>query len=234
MTANSGKDVDPTDAEHRELGAGLLEERMGPSSAAAHLYRGEVHRMQFWRERLDRTTYWAVVLMSALLTWTFSSPDNPHYLLLVGTAALVAFLVIEARRFRGYDIWRGRVRSMQKNVFAYGLDPSAGLADPDWRATLSEDYRTPTIRISVEEAVAHRLRRVYLLLFTILIGAWVVRVVAFAAQPWPASAAVDLIPGLAVTAVVVALYLASLVVALRPRTWQAEDELRSVAVGRHR
>jgi len=24
----------------------------------AHLYRGEVHRMKFWRKRLDRTTNW--------------------------------------------------------------------------------------------------------------------------------------------------------------------------------
>lgn len=56
MTQPSAKDVDPTDSEQRELGAGLLKEEMGPSSATAHLYRGEIHRMKLWRERLDRTT----------------------------------------------------------------------------------------------------------------------------------------------------------------------------------
>ena len=230
----SAKDTDPTDAEHRELGEGLLEENMGPSSAAAHLYRGEIHRMRFWRERLDQTTYWAIVIVSAILTWTFSSRNNPHYLLLIGVAALTAFLFIEARRYRGYDIWRGRVRTLQKNVFAYGLDPSAGLEDPDWRRKLSEDYRHPAIKISVEEAIAHRLRRVYLALFAIVLGAWVVRVTAFADRAWPASAAVGDVPGLVVTAVVALVYLGFVVVAVRPRTWQAEDELHSEAIGRRR
>lgn len=230
----SAKDIDPTDAEHRELGEGLLEEDMGPSSAAAHLYRGEIHRMRFWRERLDQTTYWAIVIMSALLTWTFSSRDNPHYLLLLGGAALAVFLVIEARRYRGYDLWRGRVRTLQRNVFAYGLDPSAGLEDPDWRRKLSRDYREPAIKISTEEAIAHRLRRVYLPLFTIVLCTWVVRVAAFADRTWPASAAVGRIPGLAVTATVALVYLGFVVVAVRPRNWQAEDELHSEAVGKHR
>lgn len=104
MTSKSAKDVDPTDVGHREVGQGLLEEDMGPSSAAAHLYRGEIHRMKFWRERLDQTSYWAIVIMSAILTWTFSSRNNPHYILLLGMAALTAFLVMEAKRYRGYDI----------------------------------------------------------------------------------------------------------------------------------
>lgn len=232
MTSKSTKDIDPADAEHRELGQGMFEE--ASSSAAAHLYRGEIHRMRFWRERLDQTTYWAIVIMSAILTWTFSSRNNPHYVLLFGTAALTAFLVIEARRYRGYDMWRGRVRTIQKNVFAYGLDPSAGLVDPEWRRKLSQDYRTPAIKISAEEAIAHRLRRIYLLLFTITLSAWAVRVVAFVEQSWPASAAIGRIPGLAVTVGVTVFYLVVLFVAVRPRTWQAEDELHSEAVGRHR
>lgn len=234
MDRNSEKDVDSTDAEHRELGRGLLEDEMGPSSSTAHLYRGEVERMKLWRERLDQTTYWAIVIMSAILTWTFSSQDNPHYIVLLGVAALFAFLVIEARRFRGYDIWRGRVRMLQKNVFAYGLDPSAGLEDPEWREELSQDYRTPTIKITAEEAIAHRLRRVYLLLFTITLGAWAIRVAAFADQPWPASGAIGDIPGLAVTAAVAAFYLVAIGIAVRPRKWQAEDELHAQAIGQFR
>src|SRR6056297_2003714 len=227
-------DADTTDAEHRDIGRGLLEAEMGPSSSLAHLYRGEIHRMKFWRERLDQTTYWAIVIMSAILTWTFSSRNNPHYVLLLGVAALTAFLIIEARRFRGYDIWRGRVRTFQKNVFAYGLDPSAGLEDPNWREKLSRDYRQPVIKISLEEAIAHRLRRIYLVLFSITLSAWVVRIAAFDTRPWPESAAVGDIPGLAVTAAVAAFYLLAVFVAMRNRTWQSEDELRTEAVGRDR
>lgn len=150
MAQNSSKDVDPTDAEHREVGEGLLEEEMAPSSAMAHLYRGEIHRMKYWRQRLDKTSNWAVLVMSGVLTWGFSGGGRPHYILVLGMAALVAFLFMEAQRYRGYDVWRGRVRTLQKNVFAYGLDPSAGIEDPAWRQKLSHDYRRPVIKITRE------------------------------------------------------------------------------------
>lgn len=168
MAQNSVKDLDPTDASYRELGEGLFEEEMAPSSSMAHLYRGEIHRMKYWRKRLDRTSNWAVLVMSGVLTWGFSGPNRPHYILLLGMAALSAFLLMEAQRYRGYDLWRGRVRTLQKNVFAYGLDPSAGLDDPAWRQKLSQDYRTPVVKITREEAIAHRLRRIYLFLFTVM------------------------------------------------------------------
>lgn len=162
------------------VGTGLLHAEMGPSSALAHLYRGEIHRMKLWRERLDRTTNWAVLLMAALLTWAFSTETNPHYVILVGNAAVGLFLSIEARRYRAYDIWRSRVRSLQRNVWAPGLDPSTALGDEQWRRNLAADYARPTLKVTTAEAVAHRLRRVYLPLFAILNGAWLLRVTAFA------------------------------------------------------
>lgn len=227
MSRSSVKEIDPGDSEHRELGEGLLEEEMAPSSATAHLYRGEIHRMKFWRERLDRTTNWAVLVISAILTWAFSRPGIPHYIILIGVATLSVFLLIEARRYRGYDIWRSRVRKLQENVFAYGLDPSAGLPDPDWRETLSQDYREPTIKISTEEALAHRLRRVYLPLFTVLLAAWLVRITAFSPEPWVRSAAIGMIPGSIVVGIVTLFYLGAAITAVRPRTWHAKGELRS-------
>lgn len=148
-------------------------------------------------------------------------------------AAVSLFLIIEARRYRGYDIWRGRVRTLQKNVFAYRLNPDAGLEDPEWYKELSQDYRTPTIKISAEEALAHRLRRVYLSLFTITLATWI-RIAAFAPRPWPASAAIGSIPGLFVTAGIVVCYLSAVGIAVRPRTWQAEDEFHEQSIGQHR
>jgi uncharacterized membrane protein len=183
--------------------------------------------MKLWRERLDRTTNWAVIVMAAIITWAFSSPDNPHYILLIGVATLSVFLLIEARRYRGYEIWRTRVRILQENVWAYGLDPSAGVVDPDWRVKLSQDYRTPTVKISAEEAIAHRLRRVYLPLFGILLAAWLVRITAFSSQPWIESAAIGMIPGVAVLIVVALCYLGALILTCRPRTWHAKGELRA-------
>lgn len=145
--------------------------------------------------------------------------------MLAGSLILGVFLVIEARRYRGYDIWRSRYRTLQKNVFAYGLDPSQGLDDPEWRAKLSRDYRQPRLKITMEEAVAHRLRRVYLPLLIIILGAWVVRITPFATEPWPASAAIGQVPGILVTVIVILSYGVILFVALRPRTWHAETEM---------
>ncbi len=225
MRSDTPDEPDAEDAPH--VGAGLLDSEMGPSSAMAHLYRGEVHRMKLWRERLDRTTNWAVIVIAAVLTWAFSSPENPHYILLIGVATLSVFLTIEARRYRGYDIWRTRVRTLQENVWAYGLDPEGGIADEGWRERLGDDYRTPALKITAEEALAHRLRRVYLPLLVLLLVAWLVRITAFSAASWVETAAIGMIPGVAVLAAVGLFYAAAVVVACRPRTWHARGELRS-------
>jgi uncharacterized membrane protein len=224
--SESNQPTGPTDAPS-EVGAGLLDAKMGPSSAMAHLYRGEIHRMTLWRERLDRTANWSVLVLAAIITWTFSSPENPHYILLIGLVTLSVFLLIEARRYRGYDIWRSRVRKLQENVWAYGLDPSAGVVDENWRKRLSQDYRTPTLKISAEEAISHRLRRVYLPLFTVLLVAWIVRITAFSPDPWPASAAIGMLTGTVVLALVGAFVAGVAVIAFRSRTWHAKGELRS-------
>jgi uncharacterized membrane protein len=218
-----GRGPDPS------VGEGLLDAEMGPSSAMAHLYRGEIHRMKFWRERLDRTTNWAVIVIAAVLTWAFSSEQNPHYLLLIGNVVLATFLTVEARRYRAYDIWRSRVRTLQQEVWAAGLDEREPL-DPDWRSKLADDYRQPTLKITAEEAIAHRLRRIYLPLFAVLNGAWAVRVTAFGPDTWPASAAIGMVPGTVVTAVLVLLGAVAVFVACRPRTWHAHGELRDEAL----
>lgn len=208
------------------VGQGLLDTEMGPSSAMAHLYRGEIHRMKFWRERLDRTTNWAVIVLAAVLTWAFSSEGNPHYLLLIGNLVLATFLTIEARRYRAYDIWRSRVRTLQEAVWAAGLDGSEP-TDPEWRRRLADDYRTPTVKITMEEAVAHRLRRIYLPLLVILNAAWIVRVTAFGGARWPRSASIGMLSGVTVTAAVGVALLGAFALAFRPRTWHAHAELRT-------
>ena len=215
-----------TDRPDPAVGRGLLDAEMGPSSAMAHLYRGEIHRMKFWRERLDRTTNWAVIVLAAVLTWAFSAEGNPHYLLLIGNVVLGTFLSIEARRYRAYDIWRSRVRTLQTEVWATGLDGSDP-TDSDWRTRLADDYREPTVKITAEEAIAHRLRRIYLPLFAILNAAWVVRVTAFGSERWPRSAAIGMVPGEAITVAVGLVLLVGIVLAFRPRTWHAHAELRT-------
>lgn len=229
-TPSGGSPADSGVTPDERVGHGLLDADMGPSSAMAHLYRGEMHRMKLWRERLDQTTNWAVIVLAAVLTWAFSAQENPHYVLLIGNVAIGLFWVIEARRYRAYDIWRSRVRTIQENVWAPGLDPSVGPRDPDWRRTLAYDYCEPTLKITAEEALAHRLRRIYLPLFTVLNAAWVVRVTAFGGAEWPASAAIGVVSGTVVTGLLVAAYVGALALAFRPRTWHAHAELRTEAL----
>lgn len=227
-----GGESEHGDLDSAAVGRGLFEEDMSPGSAFAHLYRGEVHRMTRWRERLDRTTNWAVTVMAAILTWAFSDPGNPHFLILMGAVAVGFFLGIEAHRFRGYIVWRTRVRLLQENVWAPGLDPSAHPIHEGWRGELAEDYRYPTLKISYEEALAHRLRRIYLPILTIVGLAWLIRTTALSPTPLPASAAIGALPGTLVFAIVAGCYLLAIVITFRPRTWKGHPELRSEEIGK--
>lgn len=208
MDESKDDTFDPTRPERREIGREIVDENGGLGSAMAHLYRGEMDRMTTWRQRLDQTTYWAVTLMAAILTWTFSNRSNPHYILLVGMVAVGVFLQIEARRYRGYDVWRSRVRLLQEDLFSYALDPSQGLERENWRAALSEDLHNPSAKLSNLAAAAHRLRRVYFSLLGILLLAWIVRITMYTpGEPWQETAAIGAIPGFIVVVVVGLAYL---------------------------
>jgi uncharacterized membrane protein len=207
--------VDP--ARVRDLLAEIDDDPSTVASLIGHFYRGEMDRTTAWRNRLDQTTNWAVVVVAAILTWAFTSADNPHYVILIGMLAVIVFLVMEANRYREYDIWRTRVRILQENVFAelYAsrIDP-----DTDWGTRLGEDLRDPTFTISYRRALSHRLRRIYLGLLSILLASWVARVTVFQPnEPWRQTAAIPGIPGEVVVAVVATVYAVS--VALSVQSW---------------
>ena len=195
-------------------------------SIIGHLYRGEMDRVNSWRGRLDQTINWAVTIMAAVLTWVFSSPDNPHYLLLIGMLTVTIFHVVETRRYRTYDVWRARVRLLEENVFAAALDPTTGTEHEKWQKKLGSDLRRPALKTPFVEAYARRLRRVYLPLLFVLLAAWVVRISAFTPDEGLfVSAAVVGIAGEIVVAGVALFYLAALAVAFWPRERQAMGEL---------
>ena len=199
---------------------------------AGHFYRGEMDRTTTWRGRLDQTTYWGVTIVVAVLTWAFSSPDNPHYILLIGMVAIVVFLFFETRRYRAYDVWRSRVRLLEEDLFAPVFDPETEAVHEQWRAELSEDLRRPALKVSVLEAVSRRLRRVYLGLLVILLAAWFVRITAFQPnEPWLQSAAIPGVPGIAVAGAVAAFFLVALALSLWPFERQAMGEFHERNVG---
>lgn len=206
---------DPEAPEEREIGREMVDRSTGLGSVVAHLYRGEVEREVSWRGRLDSTTNWAVTIIAGILAYAFSSDEVSHSIILVGMLIGVVFLLIEARRFQRYDIWRSRVRSMQENLFANALDPSEGVEQRDWRRQLSEDYRQPEAKMPLLNALAHRLRRVYLPLLSGLLLVWLFRLNG-ADEPLVAAAAVSGTSGWVVFAAVVAGYVCLFVVAFWP------------------
>src|SRR5215468_11972036 len=108
--------------------------------ALAHLYRGEMYRSKIWRTRLDTTTNWAVATTGIALSVAFSNRENsPTPLILVGLLVMV-FLGIEARRYRYFDIWRTRVRTLE--IYFYGpILKGQGLrTESRWNDALARDY----------------------------------------------------------------------------------------------
>ncbi|MBA3804807.1 MAG: DUF2270 domain-containing protein, partial [Acidobacteria bacterium] len=81
--------------------------------ALVHFYRGEVQRSNTWRNRLDTTTNWAVLTAGATLSFAFSAPQNPHFVILINSLLVAFFLFMEARRYRYYEIWSSRVRVLE-------------------------------------------------------------------------------------------------------------------------
>ena len=171
-------------------------------TAMAHFYRGEVQRSNTWRNRLDTTTNWAVLTTGAMLSFAFSTPSSPHFVIPVDSLLVAIFLLMEARRYRYYEIWASRVRVMETGYFAQMLAPD-GVRDQEWASHLASDLLTPHFTISVWEAIGRRLRRNYIWLFALLALSWNLKVYLYPTlavnfNEFLARAQVGLLPGWAV------------------------------------
>lgn len=148
-----------------------------------HYYRAEVQRSLAWRERLDRTTNWAVGATAAFLGFGYSHPEFPHAFFLFGTAILYTLLLVEARRFRFYDAYEYRVRLLHQN-FIYGVlahgtlleDPSFEIDGVHWQAELASDLRYPQYKMGLAYALGARIAANYIYLFLILIAGWLTKI----------------------------------------------------------
>jgi uncharacterized membrane protein len=135
--------------------------------ALAHLWRGEVYRSTVWRVRFDNTTNWAVVTTGIAFSASFSAANaSPLPLALVGLL-VVFFLLIEARRYRYFNIWRLRARTLETNFYVPMLRGEATSPDAGWTRRIAQDYRDPKHRITYASAVGRRLRGNYAWIFAI-------------------------------------------------------------------
>lgn len=134
--------------------------------ALAHLYRGEVYRSTIWRTRLDTTTNWAVVTLGIALSISFADPNaSPLPLLLVGIL-IGMFLILEARRYRYFNVWRARARWIETKFYVPLLLTSKKPDPGEWQDILAKDYLTPQYHIGFWRAMGRRLRRNYMWIFS--------------------------------------------------------------------
>ncbi|MEM1088382.1 MAG: DUF2270 domain-containing protein [Pseudomonadota bacterium] len=131
------------------------------AGALAHLYRAEVYRSTIWRQRLDMTTNWAVVSTGIALSVSFATANaSPLPIVLVGLLSIM-FLILEARRYRYFTVWKFRARLLELAVYVPILQ-GKGIKIPQDKGTpLSDDYLRPQYRISALRAVGRRIRRNY-------------------------------------------------------------------------
>jgi len=158
-------------------------------TALAHYYRAEVQRSLAWRDRLDRTTNWAVAGTAAFLGFGFSHPDIHHLFFFFGFAILYILLFVESRRFRFYDAYEYRVRLLNQH-FVYGVlahtvlsedsEPGEGVS---WRAEIASDLRYPQYKMGLRQAICQRLRANYIYLFLVMLAGWLLKLLS---HPQPA------------------------------------------------
>ena len=145
-------------------------------TAISHYYRGEVSRANVWRMRLDVTTNWAIITTAAFLSFSFGSEKIPHFALILATIFVLFFLIIEARRYKYFDLWRWRVALLNENFFAPIISPGLEPLQENWRELLSEEMQKSQFKMTFAEAFGRRLRRNYSWIFLILGLCWVTKV----------------------------------------------------------
>ena len=161
-----------------------------------------------------------------MLSVSLSTPSSHHGVLLFAMLLISLLLLIEARRYRFFDVYRARVRQIEKKFFAEFLQPRGDLS-PDWGAAIASSLRKPQFLISYWDAVCRRLRRNYSWMYLILLLAWSLKIssstmtdgtgtfdVALSFRQVLANAALGPVPGGVVITLVTALYAVMLAGAL--------------------
>ncbi|MIL09827.1 DUF2270 domain-containing protein, partial [Salmonella enterica subsp. enterica] len=140
-----------------------------------HFHRAEVGRMAGWRDRIDRTSNWAITVVAAMLSVSLSAPSSHHGVLFFAMLLVFLLLRIEARRYRFFDVYRARVRQIERYYFAQVFAPADDFS-ANWQQILGEGLRQPRFLISYADALSSRLRRNYIWMFIILLLAWVLKI----------------------------------------------------------
>lgn len=150
--------------------------RPDETAAVAQLYRAEMNRMSVWRQRLDITSNWAIIIATALTTFTLGSAEVPHYTLLLGLVLVLISIVLEGRRYRHLHHSKWRLYLLESGFFADIIQPPTQHDPrPDWRRLLATDLRHTDFSLSWLTAMRLRLRRNYLLVIGFIAAVWIAK-----------------------------------------------------------
>jgi len=152
-------------------------------TAMSHFYRGELGRIMVWRQRLDITTTWAITSTTTIITVAFSLRDVPHIIFFFNLAIVCMMLWIEARRYRFYDAFRGRVRMLESHFLVAMVSHNPSLLEGEWKRLVCEDLILPSFKISRLEAVGRRLKRNYVFIIAFILVAWMTKLFMHANPP---------------------------------------------------
>ena len=152
-------------------------------NAMSHFYRGELARIMIWRQRLDVTTTWAITSTTTIIGVAFSFKDIPHIIFFFNLALVWVMLWIEARRYRFYDAFRGRVRMLESHFLVPMVSQNPRLLDGEWRRLVCEDLIMPSFKITRLEAIGRRMKRNYAFIFAIIMVAWTMKIFIHTQSP---------------------------------------------------
>lgn len=144
-------------------------------TAMSHFYRGEMQRSIFWRQRLDATTNWALVTAAGMISFAFTNPTNSHLIILVTNLTVLSFLLIEARRYRYFEVFRARVRMLEENFLIPMVTRRLESPMADWREAVAADLDAPKFKTTIFDAMGFRLRRNYGVIFGFVFGGWLLK-----------------------------------------------------------
>lgn len=166
-----------------------------------HYYRAEVYRETVWRNRLDTTTNWAIVVTAATLSFAFSGVGTAHIIIIINYIIVGLLLYVESRRFRYYALLRERTKMMEKHILGpLFSNKISGQQSEKWLSDIARSLQSPKINMSRIESISWRLRRNYIFILAFLYMIWLYRILTFPRQEnltggIYSNASIDFIPG---------------------------------------
>jgi uncharacterized membrane protein len=127
---------------------------------------------------LDATTNWAVLTTAGMLSFSLADSEQEYILLLLSNLIILCYLIIEARRYRYFEVYRARVRMIEENFLIPVLTRKLESPEARWRQIVAGDLDRPTYKTTLLEAIGFRVRRNYIYIFGIVLGGWIVKVLS--------------------------------------------------------